>query len=314
MSPRFSLVGFETIGEQVGLARGWLEDLGIATSGTRIEAIEERVDGVVSALSLLEAKALALGRSVDRERALLEVWDRPETYYALADGAAFGRVWAALREWPSHRVPRQELKKVLGGPLVPTSETPDSTEARNLFVELELAADLIEKGIRVSGFGDVRFDFEDVEFAVQCKRPFSAGNLRLNTEKAASQLTTDFEGAAQRGFIALAIDKVMDLDHGIVEARDGAEVEAYVRGVYDEFKARFGTPWSNVVDPRILGVLLITRFLVRTESQNVIGPAYYASFVPIVDENAFEASERERVLRLVSSLRESTGQLTEELY
>ena len=152
-------------------ARKWCNSIGISTDGTRLDEIEHYLDEVLNPTTL-EANPFR---------------DDPlgtDAYYALSDGAGFGRIAAELSRFPSHQLPRQTLRDVLKGSLAASKEDRDpTTDPRNEFVELELAAHCSAAGFSVIGFDDLKFEFEGQLYIVECKRPSHSGTLDRNMER-----------------------------------------------------------------------------------------------------------------------------------
>jgi hypothetical protein len=161
----FSLRTYREILDDVHQARSWYESIGIQTDGTRLDLIEQTVGDLVSDLDSSVPPAQ-----------IVQKWSNAPTYYALSDGAAFGKIAREMAKVPQHSRPIKSLRTVLEGPLSPQDETPgdESVNGRNVFAELELAAFFSEKGIPPLGFKDFKFRFQELNCAVQCKRLISA--------------------------------------------------------------------------------------------------------------------------------------------
>ena len=140
-------------------ARTQLRKIGISTTGTRLEKIQDYLDELLNPTTP-GVNPLAVNANEE------------DTYYALSDGASFGRIAAELTNLPSHLLPRRTLRDILKGPLVPSQEKSGPTATpRNKFVELELAAHCSSAGCKLLGFDDLTFEFEGCRYAIECKRP-----------------------------------------------------------------------------------------------------------------------------------------------
>ncbi|MBI2987819.1 MAG: hypothetical protein HYY45_13730, partial [Deltaproteobacteria bacterium] len=204
---RFSLRNFDQILEDIRAARAWYASIGIPTTGTRLELIEEKILDLTSELKSLSPEVV------------VERWSNTDTYYVLSDGAAFGRIAREIGKVGPNLLPKKTLRSLLEGPLSPRDEVPGdaSVNARNLFTELELAAYFSERGIPLTGFDDLKFRFEEIDYSVQCKRLLSPSNVGENINKAYEQLKQrNLVADESRGFIALAIEKVMGLEGKIL--------------------------------------------------------------------------------------------------
>jgi hypothetical protein len=288
----FTLRAFDKVLEDIQEARAWYSQLGIDTAGTRLETIEQRTTALLGDMEGLPKEEV------------VERWSNTDTYYALSDGVAFGRIAREIGKVGPNLLPRKKLRTVLEGPLVPADEIPghSSVNARNIFTELELAAKMSECGIVPTGFDDLQFSFRGTDFALESKRLVSRRRVRYNVEEAYGQIQRRFGTDQHRGLISLALEKVMDLEGKILRVEPGDSPNEAVIEVVRDFDSRFGQPWQNFVDTRIVGILLIVRFLCFTVSSNVIGPAYYLVLRPLVRSDKLQGSDRELLLALANQL------------
>ncbi len=295
----FSLRNFSQILTDVQLARDWYTSIGISTEGTRLELIEERVAALLTDL-----------RSEPAEK-VVERWSTADTYYVLSDGAAFGRVAREISKVGPNLMPKKSLRVLLEGPLNPQDEIPgdESVNARNIFTELELAAYFSENGIPPTGFGDLKFRFNEVNYSLQSKRLLSTSRVQENVQKAYDQLKEDLTTDEDRGLIALVVDKVMGLEGKLYRVESEVDLTSEVYRLTEEFKKMFGFAWARFIDTRITAILVIFRFLCHTTKLNVIGPAYYVDVLPLVSERTLQASDLFRLRGVVSHL---SGRSTSE--
>lgn len=265
---------FDSVLRDVQAARAWLDKIGVHTAGTRLEMIETTLQTFLHDLNTLSA-AEVVAR-----------WDwttRQDVYYAFTEGEGFGRIHDQLGPLRSHQLPREELKRALRGPLVPAAETPENTDPRNIFMELDLAATLMRAGVEVTDFDDVQFNFDSIHYITQCKRPFSARSVATNVDSAWGQIVARApKGSYSRGIIALAVDKVLELDQqrppGI---HDGPELDALVQKLAQDFVANHRAAWHAVMDSRGVGILLVFRFVCHTlPPANTISAVNYQVLVP----------------------------------
>ena len=245
----------------------------------------------------------------------MERWSNKETYYGLSDGAAFGRIAREIPKVGPNLLPRSKLRTILEGPLFPSEEQPgdESVNARNVFTELELAADFSEKGIQPTGFDDLQFEFESVRFSVQCKRLHSPRRIEDNILSAYAQLQRNLATDQDRGFIGLSVERVLGIDDKILRLEPGHDLSAIVSDLINEFRRAHQSIWLNFIDTRVVGILVIVRFLCYTVVQDVVGPAYYLGFANLTSPEAFQASELYRLQRLVAYLTAGIVEGTEPL-
>ena len=94
----------------------------------------------------------------------------------------------------------------------------------------------------------------------------------------------------------------MELEGKIYRVENEAALTSEVYRLTEKFKKAFGSAWARFVDPRVVGILIIFRFLCHTAKLNVIGPAYYVDILPLVSEQTLQASDLFRLREVVSHL------------
>ena len=224
-------------------ARTWLGEIGISTTGTRLEKIQDYLDELLNPTTA-SVNPLAVNAE--------------GTYYALSDGASFGRIAVEMRKLPSHLLPRRTLQDILKGPLVPSQEKPGFTATpRNKFVELELAAHCSFAGCRLLGFDDLTFKFEGCRYVIECKRPWHKETLGNNIEKAYQQLRSKLDGPNCRGIVAVAVEKVFGLDNRLQKVDSDASAFALAHSIGEQFRNGLANYYHRWLDTRVVGVLAI---------------------------------------------------------
>src|SRR4029077_450631 len=229
-------------------ARDWFEATGIPTANTRLESIIACIDGLLNPTTTGK-EPLGPGATFE------------DTYYALSDGAGFGLIATEMSKLPSDLLPRRALEDILKGPLAASKEEPSSSDPRNKFVELELAANLSSAGLQLLDFDDVKFQFENHDYLVECKRPTQSNRLEHNIEKAYTQLRAKFSYSSDRGIVAVALEKVYDLDIRIQPVALTISPVDFAKSIAEQFRSRISKYQTRWVDPRVIGVLAVIRFL-----------------------------------------------------
>jgi hypothetical protein len=268
----------------------WFEKKGIPIAGTRLEQIrgyfEELLNPTTSEEKSLEVKATEI-----------------DTYYAMSDGAGFSLIASEMSKLPSHLLPRRTLRDILDGPLAASKEDPSSSDSRNKFVELELAAHFSSAGLHLLGFDDLKFDFEGHTYLVECKRPSHRGTLDDNIEKAYTQLRAKLDHSSDRGIVAVAVEKVFGLEGRIYPVESPAAATDFAKSIAKEFGSMVSKYERTWVDPRIVGVLAIIRFLTNTNVPGLTSASYVLGLLKFASPKTGQAAENGRLDRLIEILR-----------
>lgn len=269
----------------------WYAGLNIKISNTRLEAIRDHVVFHLMNTATAEAKSFEKGIVTEKD------------YYTLNDGAGFGLIAKELSKLKSHKLPRQTIKDILGGSLVPRDEGLNNSDGRNKFVELELAANLSSVGLELLGFDDVAFKFEGVRYLCECKRPFRMSSLDQNIDKAYSQLTRKLKSSEDRGLIAIAVEKMFNLNHSFQTVNMESDATDFALNIACELREKlmkYQTTWD---DPRIVGVLAIVRFLAKTPK--IVTSSYNLAVLIFALPEFGQKSDYDRLNNLTMHLRSS---------
>jgi hypothetical protein len=184
-------------------------------------------------------------------------------------------------------------------------ESGPTADPRNKFVELELAAHLSSAGFKLLGFDDLEFEFEGHRYLVECKRPSREGTLDDNIQKAYSQLRKKLDGPSSRGMVAVAVEKVFGLDNRFLMVDTPSPVSALAVSISEQFRdkvAKYESQWLDP-DPRVVAVLALIRFLMKTKAPESIGSSYTCGLVKLASPQVLQATESNRLDRMVEKLR-----------
>jgi hypothetical protein len=277
----------DAIIEDLSKAISWFEDIEISTKETRLQAIHSYL--------------LELHHFPDPDPGA--IMPDTDTYSVVNDAAAFGLIASEMSKLPPHLIPRKTLKDILKGPLPPSDEDLQNSDSRNKFVELELAAHLSQAGFSVIGFDDVQFEFDDCRYLVECKRPSHDRKFEDNLGKAYRQLAERFERPNDRGLVAIAVEKMFKIDSRIQNVDNSAAALSLTIALNEQLVERT-VKYGTTTDVRIVGILFITRFLMRTKTPGTFAMNYLLGLVPFNYTGLERTSESARVLRLIAAVQE----------
>ncbi len=171
---------------------------------------------------------------------------------------------------PHESIPFFKLKKVIGGSFLPKHEDAVTNEARNILFELELAALLKLRGLKIVGFDDIAVELGDATCGIQCKRPMTSKTLPRNIDEALRQLQVGFnasENDEKMGIIALSVDKILDMNTRIVKTKNAKSLEKFIEAELGNFCNRYSRQWASIVDPRVVAVIVMLKYVVEMEGR-----------------------------------------------
>jgi hypothetical protein len=267
----------------------WYTNQHIDITGKRLDAIRNHVVFCLMNTATVEAKSFEKGIVTEKD------------YYALSDGAAFGLIARELSKLKPHILQKSTIKGIMNGPLVPKDENINNSDGRNKFVELELAANLSSAGIKIIGFDDVAFEFEGVRYLCECKRPFKDSSLDRNIKKAYSQLTNKLGSSKDRGLIAIAVEKIFNLDQSFQTLSVASGASDFALSIAKELQEKVSKYQTEWLDTRIVGILAIIRFLMKTPK--ISGPSYNLALLIFPSPRFGQKSDYDRLFRLANHLK-----------
>ena len=258
MQNKLTSQSFAELFNQLTKAKVWFSSIGLPTEENRFELILANVDLV---LKHWDKPTL---NDVLRDHQMHDLW------ISLLDAGTFVLIHQQFKRLKSAQLPRRRLKEALGGPLMPHDESQDgaSIQARDALFELELAAFLQACGIQITNFDDIEFVFDGTTVNVQCKRLHSYARLQDNLDKACSQIANRIGNTRKRGLVAIGIDKVIGADKTIWETYDETALMQVSNDGVKEFLRTNERKFLQIVDIRVLGILVDLRFIGRVKNRN----------------------------------------------
>ncbi|MBI5204160.1 MAG: hypothetical protein HZA11_04500 [Nitrospirae bacterium] len=291
-SYKLDSISYEKSHENLLSVEAWLNSKGIVTENTRFKKIKENVKAIHESL---------VGHSLG---SLITEKGNEELWFSLLEATPFESIYEAFKQLKDHEIPKRKLTDILSGPFLPKEEESGTSNVnnRNYLFELELASKLKSKGINITGFDDIKFEFESVDFTIECKRIFSDRTVRANIEKAYEQLQKQMATDEQkRGIIALSIEKIFQIDHLYFEATK-AETETRINQYIDSFRKDNRQYWEKIIDIRVIGIFIILKFIVIIEPQHILTHGFQLAVVPLCSPAHLQYRDYDMLMALGNKL------------
>lgn len=261
----------------------WLHDRNINTQGTRIEKLFENLNLINEAFK----------SGIEPIKHLSE----EEYIFTLIESNSLFKVYNEFHSYPNNFVSNEKLRTIISGPYLPSDEElgTDDTNPRNMLFELELSAFVHSFGIKILGFNDLVFEFDNKKVYVECKRIASKKRLEANIKKAASQLDNKINEENKVGLIAISLDKFSGLDKNFLYLKDIKWVLDEAYKLCDKFVKENDVVLKSVSDEKIKGYILLFKFYAQEQNKIVTPYHCYLPFIyPIVrqDTNMYRFLEK----------------------
>lgn len=257
MSNRLTSQTYDELYDGLLQTQVWLQSVGLPVTGNRFAAILANVD--------------LIRQHYDKPSLDQVLHEHPmgELWVSLLDAGSFITLYEQLRALRSDQLPRGRLKEALSGPLMPHDEQKDgpTIQARDAIFELELGCRLRAKGVSLTGFDDIEFEFQGVRVNVQCKRLHSAKTLQPNLDKACMQIARWITGQT-RGLVAIGMDKIFTTDRNVLTVTNEGALLGAVKDLMKDFLCENEQRFLRILDIRILGVLADLRYIGRVKDRN----------------------------------------------
>jgi hypothetical protein len=193
------------IGAGLDEAFAFCQEIGLGLQVERSRRFREHRACVAELTGALQAGGQAAARDLfDRNRV--------RAFTAVTEGAELVESLPFIRTVPRYLI-RRKLARVLQGPPLPTDESANTNEGRNVLFELTMASKLWGAGLAPElGEPDIRCWLDRRAVYVECKRPFSRQGARQAYTDALGQLAAALPSApvGARGIIALSITRFVN--------------------------------------------------------------------------------------------------------
>ena len=222
---------------------------------------------------------------------------------SLVQAIPFIRIFNSFSQYKA-AIPKRLISSALDGPFLSRQEVSGSSNVnpRNYLFELELAAELIEKGFTVTKFDDVQFSFESIKYNIQCKRLISAKGIQTNIHKAYTQLQSNFDGEKDQGIIALSIEKIIETDRKILFVNDSHEMKLHLERIMVKFKNKYCNCWNSFLDQRVVAILIAVKAVALIKDECMYTHCHPMYVIPIACNRFPFSRDYDRLKRLTISL------------
>lgn len=290
----YSRFGLQNLFEGVQTAIRWFSDIGIKTSGTRIEKVRDNI------INYLEKGKDPL-QVLNPDTKLLPL------FYTIQDSHAFTTIQTGFSSLNPNHLPKQKLKDLLAGPDFISEEIPGSANvnARNIQFELEMAANLIISGFYVNNFEDIIFEAFGHRVAVQCKRPLSRKQVRNNIEKAYSQLNENnlLHESLNKGFIAISVEKLFNLDEDIIILQNINDLQEHLNKKAREFYNNYHSCWKLFMNKNLIGILLVFHCMVFEKPSKSFTSSFVIAGIRVFEQRLINIMNNSIYEEVISKLR-----------
>jgi hypothetical protein len=247
MSQFFSTQTFVAASARIDEACTWLASLGISVDSNRVAVYRDTLS------------ALAKAQIGDNYDGFDQDYPASAFVNTTFEATQIIRLFESLRSIDDIAL-KTRVENSLRGHATYASEKAGNS-GRDFAFELSIASQFLSNGHEVSfsDDADVTAKYHGEILHVECKRVRSARQLEKRIKEGLRQLNQRYEKyPASWGILAIAIDKLLNPNLGVLKAESTVELAAIARQIIAEFIQAKSSIWQrNSKDPRTLGVIVV---------------------------------------------------------
>lgn len=294
MSNKLNSISYQKLYDELINTKKWLNSKRINTINTRFEEILNTVKEINE-----HYKSNTLNSIIEKK-------GNEQLWFSLLESNAFTLIYESFKDLKDHDLPRNKLRCSLQGPFLPREEVTGESNVnnRNLLFELELAAKLKSKGIDITGFDDIKFYHDSVEFVVECKRISSKKSVKSNISKAHDQIKQSMKNKNNiKGIIALSVEKLFKTDEYILKVETEDEIKDKVSQILNYFIRENKKYWDNIIDIRIVSIFIVLKFIAIIKSKrNMLTSGFQIDIVPLCSPQSLQFCDYNLLMSLGKQL------------
>lgn len=274
-------------------AKTWFRSIGVLGEACRFNEILSNVKVVRDQYNMQTPPDISLPPPI------------PELVISLLDAEDYINIHRQFRSLKNHKIPCQRIRAALSGPLLPYNEGVEgqSIHGRSALFELELAARFQCQGLTITGFDDIQLELCGVRINVQCKRPHKISRLQETIQNASSQISKRMGNTANRGLIALRIDRLLGLDSKILKVPDEDSLSKQSGDRLDQFWKEHKRKLKKIIDIRILGIFIDLPFIAEVENRNnLIVRGYESILYPLCSDSTLQFTDARLIEKLAEKV------------
>lgn len=245
-------VAFDDLLRRLDDALTSCRSLGLNVDRTRFGRYRDRV--------ALLTRAVGAKPDHSARRQIEEAGDveRLEFAIALIEGMELAELLPHLRSTDPECL-REKLKAALSGPVFPSDVDLTSNRARNILLELNLAAKLARAGFgpRLSEAPDLICGVGAKTLFFECKRPFVARKIPARIKEAGDLLRKTLRAAVPgtRGIVAISVSKLVNPGTTLLVGYDECRVRQRLDEAVEELGKQTRREWDGLGRKKIIAIL-----------------------------------------------------------
>ena len=300
MADKINRTSYYALLDDLNMVKEWLHTIRLNTTNTRFAKIYRLI------------KLICQHYQESTLDLLIKTYTEEEMLTVLLDADAFISVHQQFKTLSDNQLPRRRLREALNGPLLVEEEGMDgaSIHGRDALFEMHLAARMKARGLNVTGFDDIQFEFLGVPVNVQCKRIKGENAVKRNYKKACSQLTERIKENNGRGLIALSVEKLLGTEEDEWVLPDKRSLVQQAKTTMDNFIRFYEKEWLSTIDIRVLGVIIDFKYKgVVADHNNLLTRGYETALLPICSARTLQFRDYNYMKSLAAQFTNYTEQL-----
>lgn len=183
---------------------------------------------------------------------------RKKFYFSLLDIAELREILKYSSQL-NNKILKEKIKKYIKGNILPSEETINNNEAKNIGFELSLTSKFISDGYQADlckNNPDILVNVDKNRYLIECKRVFSESGIESAVEDGKNQLNRTLKNENDFGIIAISFSRIKTASDMMVVCSDENDARQQMDALFLSFIEKNQRFWRRINNKQIIAVLL----------------------------------------------------------
>lgn len=186
---------------------------------------------------------------------------------------------------------KEKIKKYIKGNILPSEETINNNEAKNIGFELSLVSKFISDGynaVLCKDNPDILVSIENRRYFIECKRVFSESGIESAVEDGKCQLIRTLGDNNDFGIIAISFSRTKISDDMMMLCQDERDANNRLDLLFASFILKNQRYWKKIRNQKIIAVLLHFSSLIGFgDSELPLSTSNFIALNNVFDDGSF---------------------------
>lgn len=212
---------------------------------------------------------------------------RKKFYFSLLDIAELREIIKYSSKL-NKEILKEKIKKYTKGNILPSEETTNNNEAKNIGFELSLTSKFISddyNAILCKDNPDILIKMKNCRYLIECKRVFSESGIEHAIEDGKNQLNRILKNKNDYGIIALSFSRTKTANDMMFFCKDENDARLQMDNLFLSFIQKNQRFWKQITNNKIIAVLLHFSSLIGFNSDLPLSTSNFIVLNNVFDED-----------------------------